>query len=70
MAVINLPNNLTSMFEDINKRLRKLEKTSNTSVYGSAGTPPSAKDGDLWIDTTTNTFKIKINGVVKTITIV
>jgi hypothetical protein len=69
MSVINLPNNLTSMFEEINKRLRKLEKTSSTPVITYAGNPPNAMNGDMWIDTTTNTLKVRVNGVVRTVTI-
>ncbi len=57
------------MFEEINKRIRKLEKPSSTSIAAYAGTPPSVHDGDMWIDTTTNTLKIQINSVVKTVTL-
>lgn len=31
--------------------------------------PSSLSDGDMWIETGTNTFKVRINGVTKTVTI-
>jgi len=69
MAVINLPNNLTLMFEEINKRVRKLEQPSNTPVITYVGTPTNVRNGDMWIDNTTNTLKVRINGVTRTVTV-
>lgn len=69
MATINLPNNLTSMFEEINRRIRKIEQPNNTPIISYAGTPSNVRNGDLWIDTTTNTFKVRINGVTRTVTV-
>lgn len=31
--------------------------------------PSSPVDGELWLNTTTNLFKVRINGVTKTVTV-
>jgi hypothetical protein len=69
MATINLPNDLTLMFEEINKRLRKLEQPSSTAILVYSGTPPNVRSGDMWIDKSTNTLKVRINGVTRTVTV-
>jgi urease accessory protein UreE len=69
MAFINLPNSLTLMFEELNKRIRKLEQPNNTPVISYTGTPTNVRDGDVWIDSSTNTLKVRINGVTRTVTI-
>lgn len=34
-----------------------------------AGAPSSPQDGDMWVETGTNTLKVRINGVTKTVTL-
>jgi len=69
MASINLPNDLTLMFEEINRRIRKLEQPNTTPVMSYTGTPANVRNGDMWIDKNTNTLKVRINGVTKTVTV-
>jgi len=34
-----------------------------------AGSPADVADGDMWIDTSTNVLKVRINGVTKSVTV-
>jgi hypothetical protein len=69
MASINLPNSLTLLFEELHKRVRKLEQPNSTPVISYTGTPTDVLNGDMWIDNSTNTLKVRINGVTRTVTV-
>ena len=70
MPFVNLPASLHSMFATINDRLLKLESARFT-VPIVATDPSNPRNGDIWLNSTTNTLKIKDTaGTTRTITMV
>lgn len=68
MAFINLPPSLLAMFQTIDNRLLKLESARFT-VPVVATDPTNARNGDMWINSTSNVLKIKDStGTTRTIT--
>jgi hypothetical protein len=68
MAYVNLPPSLLNMFQDIENRLLKLESARFT-VPVVATDPTNPRNGDMWINSTSNTLKIKdATGATRTIT--
>ena len=69
MGYINLPPALSMMFDEIDKRLRRLETAVRFTAPNVATDPTNPQKGDIWLNTTSNTLKaVDKNGVVKTIT--
>jgi len=69
MSYINLPPALSMMFDEIDKRLRRLETAVRFTAPNVATDPTNPKKGDIWLNTTSNTLKaVDKNGIVKTIT--
>ena len=69
MPFINLPENLQRVFQKIDGRLLKLENSQRFTVPVVATDPANPRNGDMWINSTSNTLKIKdATGVTKTIT--
>lgn len=70
MPFVNLPASLQSMFTTIENRLLKLESARFTVPIVTAD-PTNTRNGDIWLNSTTNTLKIKdTTGTVRTITMV
>lgn len=70
MPFINLPPSLQAVFSDILARVLKLESARFT-IPVVATDPTISKNGDIWLNSTTNTLKIKDStGTVRTITMV
>lgn len=70
MPFVNLPPSLQSLFSTINDRLLKLESARFT-VPIVATDPSNPRNGDIWLNSTTNTLKIKdTTGTTRTITMV
>lgn len=68
MAYVNLPASLLNMFQTIEARLLKLESARFT-VPVVATDPTNARNGDMWLNSTSNTLKIKDStGTTRTIT--
>lgn len=59
MPFINLPPNLNQMFSDLKDRLSKLENAQRFTVPISATDPSNPRNGDMWINSTTNQLKAK-----------
>lgn len=69
MAYINLPASLQGMFQDLQTRILKLETTPRFSVPIVATDPTNPRNGDMWINSTSNTLKVKDSaGTTRTIT--
>lgn len=69
MGAINLPPNLYSMFSDIQSRLTKLENAGRFTMPNVSSDPTAPRNGDLWLNTTSNTPKyVNASGVVSTFT--
>ena len=60
----NLPK-LSAMFDDIDKRVRRLETAYRFSAPVVNGTPSYLKNGDMWVDSTTGKLYAYYNGVTK-----
>ena len=69
MGYLNFPPNLKDMFDDILTRLRKLETAQRFSVPIVTSDPTNSRNGDMWINSTSNTLKaVDSTGTIKTIT--
>jgi hypothetical protein len=69
MPFINLPENLQRVFQKIDTRLLRLENSQRFSVPVVATDPTSPRNGDMWINSTSNTLKVKDSaGTTRTIT--
>ena len=69
MSYVTLPPNLQAMFQDIQTRILKLETTQRFSVPIVATDPTNPRNGDMWINSTSNTLKVKDSaGTTRTIT--
>ena len=70
MPYINLAPSLQAIFADLTARVLKLESARFT-VPVVATDPTNARNGDIWLNSTTNTLKIKdATGATRTITMV
>jgi hypothetical protein len=67
MAYINQPPDLRTMQEDIDSRLRKLELAQRFTAPNVTTDPTNPRNGDIWLNTTTNLLKTIINSATKTI---
>ena len=69
MGYLNFPPNLKDMFDDILTRLRKLETAQRFSVPIVTSDPSNSRNGDMWLNSTTNTLKVvDATGTIRTIT--
>lgn len=69
MPYLNFPPNIKDYFDDIFSRLRKLETAQRFTVPVVATDPTNRRNGDMWINSTTNTLKaVDSTGTIKTIT--
>jgi hypothetical protein len=68
MGVVNLPPNLYGMFNEIQNRLTKLENAGRFTLPNVATDPTAPRNGDLWLNTTSNIPKYVDNvGAVTTL---
>jgi hypothetical protein len=71
MGYLNFPPNLKDIFDDIYARVRKLETAQRFSIPVVATDPTNRRNGDMWINSTTNTLKVVDSvGTIRTVTIV
>jgi hypothetical protein len=69
MSYVTLPANLQAMFQDLQTRILKLETTPRFTVPIVATDPTNPRNGDMWINSTTNTLKVRDSvGATRTIT--
>ena len=69
MSYLNLQPAFKDMIDDILSRIRKLETAQRFTVPVVATDPTNRRNGDMWINSTTNTLKIvDSTGTIKTIT--
>lgn len=69
MPFVNLPENLQRVFQKIDTRLLRLENSQRFSVPIVATDPTNPRNGDMWINSTSNTLKAKDStGTTRTIT--
>lgn len=67
MPYINLPPALSVMFDEIDKRLRRLETAYRFTVPIIAGNPTYPKEGDMWINSTDTKLYLYYNGIIHNI---
>ena len=71
MSFANLPDTLYKMFNELKDRLDKLERSQRFTVPVVATDPTNPRNGDMWINSTSNTLKIKDSvGATRTITLI
>ena len=58
MGYLNLPPNLKEMFDKLHSRLDKLEMSQRFTAPKITADPTSPRNGDLWLNSTTNTLKV------------
>ena len=59
MGFINLPSSVYALFQGIDTRLLKLEMSTRFTAPSVATDPTNARNGDIWLNTTTNQLKVK-----------
>jgi len=71
MGYLNFPPNIKDIFDDIYSRIRKLETAQRFSIPVVAVDPTNRRNGDMWINSTSNTLKVvDSTGTIRTVTIV
>jgi len=71
MGYLNFPPNIKDIFDDIYARIRKLETAQRFSIPVVAVDPTNRRNGDMWINSTSNTLKVvDSTGTIRTVTIV
>ena len=69
MPYLNFPPNIKDMFDAIYTRIGKLETAQRFTVPIVTTDPSNTRNGDMWINSTTNRLKIvDSTGTIKTIT--
>lgn len=69
MAFINQPQDLRSVFTDLESRLRKLETATRFTLPAVTLDPTNPRIGDAWLNTTSNLAKVvDANGTVRVLT--
>jgi len=69
MSFANLPASFFELFQTINTRLDRLERSGRFTAPVVATDPTNPRPGDIWLNTTSNTLKaVDKNGAIKTIT--
>ena len=69
MPRINRPDTLGGIIEELQARVAKLENSQRSSVAVVTADPPNARDGDGWLRTSDQTYRVRINGVARTVTV-
>jgi hypothetical protein len=67
MPFINLPPTISKLFDEMNKRISRLETSIRFSAPVVNGSPTYLKDGDIWIDSNTGKMYAYYNGSTKLI---
>jgi hypothetical protein len=71
MPYVNQPPALRDIFSLIDDRIRKLETSGRFTVPVVATDPVNRRNGDMWINSTSNTLKVVDSvGTIRTVTIV
>jgi hypothetical protein len=69
MPYLNFQPNWKDLLDDILARIRKLETAQRFTVPILATDPTNRRNGDMWINSTSNTLKVvDSTGTIKTIT--
>lgn len=69
MPFINLPANLQALFSGLETRILKLETAVRFTAPNVATDPTNPRNGDIWLNTTTNQLKVKdATGTTRVIT--
>lgn len=69
MSAVNQRGHLADIFREINRRLRVLELAGRFTAPIYTADPASPVDGDIWINSTSGTLKVRIGGVTKVATL-
>ena len=71
MPFVNLPPSLFDMWQKLTDRVTRLEQSQRFTVPVVDADPTNPRNGDMWLNSTTNTLKIKDStGTTRTITMV
>lgn len=70
MPFINLPPSMYDIINDIKTRLLRLEQSQRFNAPNVATDPAAPRKGDIWFNTTSNTWKGYDGTTVKTFTTV
>jgi hypothetical protein len=71
MGYLNFPPNLKDIFDSLDSRIRKMETAQRFTVPVVATDPVNRRNGDMWINSTSNTLKVVDSvGTIRTVTIV
>ena len=65
MGYINQPSDLNTIFGDIDRRLRKLETAYRFTIPIVSTNPTYPREGDMWINSTTNKLLVYYNSTVR-----
>lgn len=57
MPFVNYPPSLKDLFDDISNRVRKLETAQRFTAPNVTADPANLRNGDVWLNTTSNTLK-------------
>lgn len=69
MAKIPTTDTLITDIRALQARVALLETALRSAVAYIALAPANPRNGDVWVQTSDNTFRVRINGVSKTVTV-
>lgn len=62
MPFVNLPPTLSEFFDNLDKRVRRLETAVRFTIPVVSATPSSPRDGDMYIKSTNSKLYVWYNG--------
>lgn len=60
---------LGTVLRTFTSRVERLERSRSFQIPTVVTDPADLEDGDVWINTTSGTLKVRIGGVTKTVTV-
>ena len=69
MAEVLYPDTLGRDLQRLEQRVALLENSQRSAVAVVAADPVNPRNGDVWLRTSDNTYRVRINGVTRTVTV-
>lgn len=69
MSRLNVPDTLGNRIAALEQRIARLENSARSAIAVVPADPANPRDGDVWLRTSDQTYRIRINGVTRTVTV-
>ena len=69
MAEVLYPDTIGREIRRLEQRIALLENSQRSAVAVVVYDPANPRNGDVWLRTSDNTYRVRINGVTRTVTV-